>query len=104
LVLRVTNWLTRLAKAKSIKVPTEAEPIIYVPIAQSKKDIKEAVEQKKIACGTLKQEARKRKLFWPNADHNPMKAMLTLSCDDYGSLVQLYTGHNFFNRHKALLN
>jgi ribonuclease HI len=94
----------KLAKAGANKEPAEREPVIPVPVAQIKRDIREAVERKWTARWTLKQEARQTKLFWPKADRNRTKAMLKLSRDDFGLMVQLYTGHNFFNRHRALLN
>jgi hypothetical protein len=47
----------RLVKTRTVKV-TEAEPIILVPVAERKRDIREAVEHKWTARWTSTKEAR----------------------------------------------
>jgi hypothetical protein len=92
-----------LAKEGSEIVPMDPEPIAPVPRCQLERDIEDTVEKRWLERWQAKPEARQSKMFWPRPDRNRTINLLRFTRESFGLTVQMFTGHNHYNRHKFLI-
>jgi ribonuclease HI len=93
-----------LAKTGSNTTTMDPEPIIPVPKVQFDRDIDAAINEKWRLRWLNLLTARQSKLFWPQPNKIRSRALLEMSRKDFGLMIQLFSGHNYFNRHKNLLH
>jgi len=87
--------------AKEGSKMTIEDDIIAIPVpkCQIRRDIRDRVDKRWHSRWLLLTHARQSKLFWPAPDKCRSRHLLKLPRKDYGRMVQLFTGHNYFNYH-----
>ncbi|MDE3023336.1 MAG: hypothetical protein KGI54_16055 [Pseudomonadota bacterium] len=95
---------TLLAKEATELIPLDPEPVLPVSSNQFKTDIDAITTRKWDDRWRKLPMARQSKLFWPVVNKARSMELLRQSRQDFGWMVQLLTGHNYFNRHSSLVN
>jgi ribonuclease HI len=92
-----------LAKEGSRMEVMEDGPKVRTPSCQQKRDILDEIHKRWTERWSLLNEARQSKIFWPAPDRIRSERLVKYSREEFGTLVQFFTGHNHFNRHQFLL-
>jgi len=88
-----------LAKEGSKMAMEEDVLNIPAPSCQIKRDIREQVDKRWHSRWLLHPEARQSKIFWPAPDKTRSRYLLRLPRREFGRMIQLFTGFNYFNYH-----
>jgi ribonuclease HI len=95
---------TLLARKATELVLPDPAPVIPVPSNQFKTDIDEDVTRRWNRRWQKLPTARQSRMFWPEVNKTRSMELLRQGREDFGWMVQMLTGHNYFNRHSSLVN
>jgi ribonuclease HI len=93
-----------LAKEGTELTSEDPEPVIPVPSCQFKRDVNAAVTRNWQRRWNNYTEGRQSKLFWPEVNKSRSLELLKYDRRDYGMMIQVFTGHNYFNRHANVID